>query len=165
MLIKGRARLLGDNISGDHIISKEFIRQGLSIPELKPYLFYSSRPELGVMLGPEDILVAGENFGCGSSREYVLLLLLEAGIRCVVAKSFARGFYRACINQGLLPIACCLEIKECEPVQVDTAAGLVRTSDGAEYAFPPFPELISSIISEGGLINYYKRHGSLSQEQ
>lgn len=161
MLIQGRALLLGDNISGDHIISKEFIRQGLSIPQLKPYLFHAARPELGAMLGPGDILVAGENFGCGSSREYVMLLLLEAGVRCIVAKSFARGFYRACVNQGLLPIACNPEAKEGNLIEVDTEAGVLRTADGSAHTFPPFPALIASIIDEGGLIHYYRRHGTL----
>ena len=162
MLIEGKARLLGDNISGDHIISKEFIRQGLSIPELKPYLFNSCRPDLGPTLNADDILVAGENFGCGSSREYVMLLLVEAGIKCVLAKSFARGFYRACVNQGLLPIVCNLEVNEGELVQVDTEKGTILLENGEQCAFPPFPKLITDIIGEGGLINYFKRHGELA---
>lgn len=162
MLLEGHARLLGDNISGDHIISKEFIRQGLSMPELKPYLFHNCRPDLGALLGPEDILVAGENFGCGSSREYVMLLMLEAGIRCVVAKSFSRSFYRACINQGLLPIVCNIQAEEGGLVQVDTVKGTVRVEGGKEHTFLPFPEMMMNIISEGGLINYYKKHGKLA---
>ena len=91
-----------------------------------------------------------------------MLLLLEAGIRCVVAKSFSRSFYRACINKGLLPISCNIRVEEGGLVQVDTGMGTVRVEGGAEYTFPPFPEMMMNIISEGGLINYFKKYGKLA---
>lgn len=160
-MIEGYARILGDNISGDHIISKEYIRAGLEISEMVKYLFYSCRPELGALLKPDQIIVAGNNFGCGSSREYIMLLLKEAGIQCIIAKSFARGFFRSCINQGIIPIECDIHVKEGEQISVDCKKGEIWVNKTDQYSFHELPELMRDIVSEGGLINYYVERGKL----
>ncbi len=160
-MLEGRARILGDNISGDHIISKEYIRLGLPVPQMVPYLFKVCRPDLGETLTPGDMIVAGENFGCGSSREYVMLLLREAGIRCIVARSFARGFYRSCINQGLLPIACTIQAQENDLLSIDLDAGTIAVNGKNSGCFDKFPPLILQIMADGGLINYYLKREKL----
>jgi len=108
-----------------------------------------------------DIIVAAENFGCGSSREHAPIALKEAGIACVVAKSFARIFYRNAINIGL-PIFEAPEavdgISEGDKIAVDAAKGIVTNlTTGREYRAMPFPEFMQEIIASGGLINYVKK--------
>jgi 3-isopropylmalate dehydratase small subunit len=159
-MIMGRARLLGDNISGDHIIRSEHLNAGKPLVELLPYLFESCRQDLASTLRTGDILVAGHNFGCGSSREHGISLLKEIGISCVVAKSFARSAYRNCINLGLLPIICEVTAHEFDCVVIDALSGTLKVNKKT-YAFPQYPEMIVNIIREGGLINYYIHHGHL----
>lgn len=158
-MIEGRARILGDNISGDYIISKEYIRAGYPLNEMVKYLFQVPRPDLGPTLQPGDIIVGGWNFGCGSSREYVMLLLKEAKISCVVAKSFARAFYRASINQGILPIECDLDAAEGDILTVDTDNGTILVNGTKKSSYQQLPLLMNNIVMEGGLIPYYLHHG------
>lgn len=160
-MTEGRARILGDNISGDYIISKEYIRAGYPVSEMVKFLFQVPRPDLGPTLQPGDIIVGGWNFGCGSSREYVMLLLKEAGIHCIIAKSFARGFFRSCINQGILPIECDIEAKEGDWITISQEKGILLVNGAREYHYPKLPLLMSEIISEGGLIPYYVNHNGL----
>lgn len=157
-MLKGRARILGDNISGDYIISKEYIRAGYPLNEMVKFLFQAPRPDLGPILQPGDIIVGGRNFGCGSSREFVMLLLKEAEINCVIAKSFARGFFRSCINQGIMPVECDINAAENDEISVDTERGMVRVNGGKEYEFRKLPALMNSIVLEGELIPYYVNH-------
>lgn len=158
-MLEGRARVLGDNISGDYIISKEYIRAGYPLNEMVKYLFQVPRPDLGPTLKPGDMIVGGWNFGCGSSREYVMLLLKEAKINCVIAKSFARAFYRSSINQGILPIECDLEVEEGDLLTVDTEQGIILVNGTKKYSYRKLPLLMNNIVMEGGLIPYYLQHG------
>lgn len=158
-MLEGRARVLGDNISGDYIISKEYIRAGYPLNEMVKYLFQVPRPDLGPTLKPGDMIVGGWNFGCGSSREYVMLLLKEAQINCVIAKSFARAFYRSSINQGILPIECDLEAEEGDLLTVDTEQGIILVNETKKYSYRKLPLLMNNIVMEGGLIPYYLHHG------
>lgn len=158
-MLEGRARVLGDNISGDYIISKEYIRAGYPLHEMVKYLFQVPRPDLGPTLKPGDMIVGGWNFGCGSSREYVMLLLKEAKINCVIAKSFARAFYRSSINQGILPIECNLEVEEGDLLTVDTEQGIILVNGTKKYSYRKLPLLMNNIVMEGGLIPYYLQHG------
>lgn len=160
-MFKGRARILGDNISGDYIISKEYIRAGYPLEEMVKYLFQVPRPDLGPTLMPGDIIVGGWNFGCGSSREFVMLLLKEAKIECVVAKSFARGFFRACINQGIMPVECDINAAEYDELAIDVEAGTIAVNGQKKYEFRQLPVLMNDIILEGGLIPYYVKHQGL----
>ena len=99
-----------------------------------------------------DILVAGRNFGCGSSREHAPLSLIEAGFSCIIAPSFARIFYRNSMNIGLLLVECDVDVEEGSTVTVDPDHGLI-VAGGKEYRFPEYPPFITSLIKEGGLMN------------
>lgn len=158
--IKGRARLLGDHVSGDHIISSTYLSGGYSMEELLPHAFEACRSDLGPSLKPGDIIVAGENFGCGSSREHGILLMKTAGISCVIAKSFARSAYRACINLGLLPIEGCCKTRELQEIKIDTEQGYVKAGEEM-ITITAYPQKIMDIIREGGLLDYYRNHGGL----
>jgi 3-isopropylmalate/(R)-2-methylmalate dehydratase small subunit len=109
----------------------------------------------------DDFIVAGENFGCGSSREHAPISIKAAGVSAVIAKSFARIFYRNAINIGLpileSPIAAD-EIKENDEIEVDLAQGIINDlTSGKSYKAQPFPEFMQKIIDAGGLINYLKK--------
>ena len=109
---------------------------------------------------PGDIMVAGDNFGCGSSREHAPIAIKESGISCVIAKSFARIFYRNAINIGLPILECpdaASSIEDGDIVSVDFETGVIKDiTKGIEFKSQPFPEFIKKIIECGGLINYVK---------
>jgi 3-isopropylmalate/(R)-2-methylmalate dehydratase small subunit len=111
-------------------------------------------------LRSSQVIVAGANFGCGSAREQAASCLVGAGIRAVVARSFARVFFRNCINTGLVAVECpgaALAAEDGEPVWVDYAAGIVEV--GAEvHRFPPYPESLRRVLESGGLIPYLAEH-------
>ena len=158
-MIEGRAQLLGDNVSGDQIIGGQYLGGGAPPEELAGNLFESCRPDLAQSLQPEDILVAGENFGCGSSREQILLVMKAAGIRCVVARSFSRNFYRGGVNLDILPIVCAPRVEEYDRLTVDVEAGIISVEGRGDYPFPAFPVQLAGLVRAGGLIPYYKAHG------
>ncbi len=117
-------------------------------------------PTFPSMVEAGDIIVADKNFGCGSSREHAPIAIKAAGVSCVVAKSFARIFYRNSINIGL-PILECPQgidaINEGDEIEVDLVKGLVKNlRTGEEYEATPFPEFMQNIMAKGGLINYVK---------
>ena len=127
-VFESRIWCLGDNIDTDVIIMTKYV--GLPhLEEMVPHLFEPLRPELAAQLRPGDTIVAGENFGCGSSREMAASVLKTAGIRCVIAKSFAKIFFRNAINNGLLLI-------ECSSIQETCAEGDVIK---VEIGRPWFP--------------------------
>jgi len=153
-VIKGKAYVLGDNIDTDQIIPARFLktttREGLGA-----HLFAGWRPcilDEPAARGAR-ILVAGRNFGCGSSREHAPRALLQMGIACVVAESFARIFYRNCINTGLLPVECRIEADDGDLLSVDLAKGtIVNHTKGKEWGFTPFPSFIQELMDKGGLM-------------
>ena len=127
---------------------------------MKQYGFSPLRPELAAQIKPGDIIVAGKNFGCGSSREQAPEIIKALGIQCVIAKSFARIFYRNAINVGL-PILECKEasqkIENGDKVEIDFDTGkITNVTKGETYQAEPFPEFIQNIINKGGLINSIK---------
>ena len=157
----GKAIVLGDGVSGDQIIAGSRLAGGKSEAEAVPYLFESCRSDFGDLFAPGDILAAGENFGCGSSREQIILVMKAAGIRSVIAKSFSRQFYRGGINMGILPVVCQAEIHDGDRVTVDLENHCIRINDLDPVEFAPFPEQVLGYISEGGLLNYYRKHHTL----
>ena len=156
--ITGKVWNFGANIDTDVIIAARYLNS--SDPQhLAKYVMEDADPEFPNKLGKGDIIVAGENFGCGSSREHAPIALKAAGVAAVVAPSFARIFYRNAFNMGLpifeLPES--LEIKEGEEISIDFDAGtIVNNTTNKSYKFTPIPPFMQELIASGGLINYAK---------
>lgn len=160
-MITGRAWVLGDNIDTDIIIPARYLNTSKK-EELKNYCFVDLLPDFVREVKKGDILVAGTNFGCGSSREHAPIALKEAGIALVIAKSFARIFYRNALNIGL-PL---LEVNDenlnhlntGDEIQVDLGKGLITLpSKGISIQVRPLSGLEKELITEGGLLNYTKK--------
>ena len=152
--IQGKAWVFGDNVDTDQIIPAERL-VAANLDHLNDYIFEKVRPGFAGQVAKGDILVAGRNFGCGSSREHAPLSLIEAGVSCIIAESFARIFYRNSMNIGLLLIECKVDAKEGDIVTVDPDNGKVL-ADGKEYTFPEYPPFISELVKAGGLVNLAK---------
>lgn len=156
--IKGKVWNFGANIDTDVIIAARYLNS--SDPEhLAKYVMEDADPDFPKKLNRGDIIVAGENFGCGSSREHAPIALKAAGVAAVVAPSFARIFYRNAFNMGLpifeLPES--LEIKEGEEISINLDAGeITNLSTNKTYKFIPIPPFMQELIGSGGLINYAK---------
>ena len=164
MRVKGRAWVLGDNVSTDHIISGKYKFKAISSLEaMLPHLLEEVIPGFSERVRPGDVIVAGKNFGMGSSREHAPRLLKMAGVGAVVARSFARIFYRNAINIGL-PVVEAEEIpsitEDGDVIVVDLAEGVVANlSKGVRERFRPFPEEVMEILRAGGIIEYIREHG------
>ncbi len=147
----GKVWLLGDDIDTDIIIPTEYLALK-TVKDMAPYGFSPLRPELAAQIKPGDIIVAGKNFGCGSSREHAPLVLKLNGVSCIVAESFARIFYRNSINTGLPIVEFDGEIEEGDQLEVDFEQGVLwNLTRGTEGVFPPFPAFLQKIIHAGGL--------------
>jgi 3-isopropylmalate/(R)-2-methylmalate dehydratase small subunit len=161
MRLKGRAWKFGDDISTDHITSGRYYHLRSNMPELAKHIMEDADPEFMKKFRPGDFIVAGKNFGMGSSREHATLALKIAGVGAVIAKSFARIFYRNAINVGLpLLIAPTDGIRDGEEIEVDLSGGIVYTERG-EIRAKSLPEIMIRILNEGGLVNYIKKHGDI----
>lgn len=154
---KGRCFVFGDNVNTDEIIPARYL--STSDPkELASYCMEDIREGFGRRDDLQGaIMVAGENFGCGSSREHAPISIKESGISCVIAKSFARIFLRNSFNIGL-PI---IELPEAgsfgegDEAEIDFDRGVVRNlSSGKEYRFNPYPEFLKKVIDRGGWLSY-----------
>lgn len=150
------AYVFGDNIDTDLIIAARYLNTS-NPEELAKHAMEDADPEFVKKIKNGDIIVAGENFGCGSSREHAPVALKAAGISCVIAKSFARIFYRNAFNTGLA----ILEVPESEKISqgdnldVDMANGTVKNiSKNEEYKFTPIPPFMMELVDAGGLMNY-----------
>jgi len=156
MVIQGRAWKLGDNIDTDLIIPGKYLHIS-NIQELAEHTFEGIWPGFCRQVIPGDIIVAGRNFGCGSSRESAVGVLKELGIGGVVAVSFARIFFRNAINIGLpvLEVPSVTAIAEGDEISVDLRRGMVTDLKNREIIVgSPLPEFILEIIACGGLVNY-----------
>lgn len=157
--LKGKVWKLGDDVDTDLIIAARYLNS--SEPEhLAAHCLEVLIPELTQKVQQGDILVAGKNFGCGSSREHAPIAIKGAGVSCVIAKSFARIFYRNCINIGL-PILECSEavdaVQDGDSLQVDLERGkIINLRSQEEFQAMPFPPFMQEIMDKGGLINYVK---------
>lgn len=159
--MKGRAWKFGDNISTDHIIPGRYYHLRSNMTELAKHVMEDADPDFIKKFSPGDFIVGGRNFGCGSSREHAPLALKVAGVSAVIAKSFARIFYRNAINVGLpLLIADTEEIENGEEIEVDLGQGIIKTKKGI-VSTRPLPKFMISILKDGGLVNYIKKHGDL----
>ena len=160
MKFEGSAHRYGRDIDTDVIIPARHLTT--TVPaELAKHCLEDLDPEFVTKVQPGDILVAEENFGCGSSREHAPIAIKAAGVDVVIAKSFARIFYRNSINTGLAIMECpeaVDAIKQGDVVDVDADAGVIaNTTTGETFKAQPFPPFIREIIEEGGLINRTKK--------
>jgi 3-isopropylmalate dehydratase, small subunit len=155
MTVKGKVWRFGDHVDTDQIIPAERLVSE-NLDHMGDYIFEKVRPDMAPAVKKGDIIVAGKNFGSGSSREHAPRSLLQAGISCVVAESFARIFFRNSINVGLLLIECKTDIKENEVAEIEPENGIIKCN-GREYGFPQHPEFITSLIKAGGLMAKIKK--------
>ena len=149
----------GDDINTDMLFPGKHTYTCSTAEEIKPHLLEDLDPEFAGNVSEDDILLAGKNFGCGSSREQPALGLKAVGVQAIVAKSFARIFYRAAINQGLLLVECPEAVDAYQPgdeVQLDAEAGRIKVGQ-SEYGFPGLPREILAIRDAGGLLPYTRR--------
>ena len=162
MKIVGRCWVFGDNIDTDVILPTQY----LLLPDVKSmskYAFEPLRPNFSREVKKGDIIVAGKNFGCGSSREQAPAVLKELGVAAIVAKSFARIFYRNAINVGLPVLIVDTDpIESGDELEVDLGSGIVRDlTKGIELKAKPLPDFMLKILKAGGLVEYVKIYGDL----
>lgn len=167
MELKGRARRLGDRINTDYIISSSRKKETLDPHELKRWLLESVDSGFAASVKRRDILVADEAFGCGSAMEVAVTVVLAAGIKAVVAKSFSRTYYRNAINNGLVPVECDTSgIAEGDKLEIRVGAEGVNVTNkttGTEIDACPLPPFVSGILEAGGLVPYLKAHGGFAE--
>ena len=158
---RARVWLLGDDIDTDIIIPTEYLALK-SIEDMKPYAFSPLRPELAGQIRPGDVIVAGKNFGCGSSREQAPEVIKALGIRAVIAKSYARIFFRNSINNGLLLIENPdLSDEVAEGQEVEITVGEKIEAGGKSYPIAALPENLLEILEAGGLVSAMRRRNGL----
>lgn len=162
MIVKGKVFLYGNDVDTDVIIPARYLNT-TSESELASHCMEDIDKDFVKNVQQGDIIVAGDNFGCGSSREHAPLAIKASGVSIVIANSFARIFYRNSINIGL-PILECPEavknIKAGDRVSVDLSQGIITNlTTGSSFKAQPFPEFIQQIIADGGLLNNLARRG------
>lgn len=155
--IRGKVWRFSANVDTDQIIPAEYLVTGDPV-ELAKHSFEKARPEFAKAVKAGDIIVADENFGCGSSREHAPRALMGNGIACVIAKSFARIFFRNSINIGLPLIECSITAKDGDELEVDFSSGKIKNVTTDETSeFKPLPDFLINMLESGGLVEYTKR--------
>ncbi|MCS7060992.1 MAG: 3-isopropylmalate dehydratase small subunit [Anaerolineae bacterium] len=158
-IISGRAWVYGDDVNTDVIFPGKYTYTITDVREFAKHALEDLDPDFARQVQPDDIIVGGKNFGCGSSREQAAVCLKMSGVRVIIAKSFARIFFRNCVNNGVLPIVCPLAveaIQKGDPVRVDLDAHTISTPRGT-FTFPPLSSSVMEIIAAGGLIPMLRR--------
>lgn len=164
MTMRGRAWKFGDSISTDHIAPGRYFHLRTNLPELARHVLEDANEDFASGMQPGDLVVAGKNFGLGSSREHAPRIIKLAGVSAVLAQSFARIFFRNSINVGL-PV---LEIdtsaiEQGDELEVDLAAGEVRNvTQDMVLRFEPLPPVMVRILEDGGLVEHFKKHGDFN---
>lgn len=163
MKLKGKAWKFGDDISTDHITPGRYYHLRSNMPELAKHVMEDADPEFPAKMKKGDFVVGGKNFGMGSSREHAPLSLKIAGVSAVLAKSFARIFYRNSINIGLpLLIVDTGKINAEDELEIDLSTGVVKDlTNGAELKAQPMPEAMIKVLQSGGIVNLIKEQGDL----
>jgi 3-isopropylmalate/(R)-2-methylmalate dehydratase small subunit len=160
--LEGRARRLGNDINTDYIISSTRKRDSLDPEVLKRYLLETVDPDFARSVRPDDLIVAGTNFGCGSAMEVAVTVVVGAGIKAVIAGSFSRTYYRNAINNGLIPIECDTRgTEEGDRIRVTMTQAKVTVRNLTKnkiFSGQPFPKIILDILTAGGLVPYFLRH-------
>jgi 3-isopropylmalate/(R)-2-methylmalate dehydratase small subunit len=161
--ITGRVWKYGDDVNTDVIFPGKYTYSISDRKEMAAHALEDLDPEFVKKVQPGDIIVAGKNWGCGSSREQAVICLKEAGVGAIVARSFARIYFRNCINEGL-PIVTCDAVDSVETgdeICIDFSTGVVSTPAG-EYEFPPLAPSVMEILDAGGLVPYVRRRLGLA---
>jgi 3-isopropylmalate/(R)-2-methylmalate dehydratase small subunit len=161
MQFTGTAHVFAHDVNTDEIIPARYLNTS-DPKELAGYCMEDARPGFSKTIAQGDLIIAGGNFGCGSSREHAPVAIKAAGISCVVAESFARIFFRNAINIGLPIVECpgiAAKVKEGDRLTVDLTAGVVILPSGERLSVPPFPPFMEGIVREGGWMPYLlKQH-------
>ena len=160
----GRAWKLGDNISTDEITPGRYMSLRSNLPELAKHTLEDARKEFPSSVKPGDFVVAGKNFGMGSSREHAPLVFKMCGVAAVLAQSFARIFYRNAINIGLPAIICdTTKIDEGDKLELHLSENVLENlTKGTTIRFPAMSKTMETILTEGGLIAYVEKYGDLA---
>lgn len=153
--ISGRVWKFKDNIDTDVIIPGKYLRT-TDMSVFASHVMEGIDPEFPKKVKKGDIIVAGKNFGCGSSREQAPLALKHAGVACIVAESFARIFFRNAINVGLPIIEVAPECHEGDIIEIDLEKGIVKTGDRS-YTCTKLPDFLREILADGGLVEHHKK--------
>ncbi len=157
---KGHAWKYGNDVNTDVIFPGKYTYAVMEPKEMATHALEDLDPDFAKNVRPDDVIVAGKNFGCGSSREQAATCLKYAGVQAVIAESFARIFYRNAINQGL-PVIQSVEaarsIQQGQDVAIDFEKGVISVGDKEVFSFPSFPDFVLGILKAGGLIPYTRK--------
>ena len=159
-MLRGKAFKFGDSISTDHIVPGRLLHLRSSLPELAKHVFEDTDPTFAERVASGDFIVAGKNFGLGSSREHAPLVIKMSGVGAVLAKSVARIFFRNAINVGLPVLICDTDmIDDGDKLEVNLKTGEISDlTNKAQLSFSRMPEVMLRILDEGGLIPYIKKY-------
>lgn len=160
-MLKGKAWKFPDNISTDHIAPGRLFHLRSNLPEFAKHVLEDADPEFASKVQKGDFVVAGSNFGLGSSREHAPQIIKLSGVSAVIAKSFARIFYRNAINIGLLLLECDTDgIDAQDELEVDVRLGVIKNlTKNTQIKFKPLPEVMIKLQQDGGLIEHIKKYG------
>ena len=161
MIKKGKAWKFGDDISTDHIAPGRLFHLRTNLPELAKHVLEDADPEFAVKMSVGDFVVGGNNFGLGSSREHAPQVIKIAGVNAVLAKSFARIFFRNAINIGLLAVTCDTDrINQGDELELDLSEGIIKNkTQGTEIEMTPLPDVMIKILNDGGLAKHVEKYG------
>ncbi|HWQ76554.1 MAG TPA: 3-isopropylmalate dehydratase small subunit [Syntrophomonas sp.] len=164
MNLHGKVHKFGNDVNTDYIISGRHKFKTLDMKELAKHVMEDLDPDFYGKIQTGDFIVAGSNFGCGSSREQAPLAIINADISAVIAKSFARIFYRNCINTGLPLIECDTDhIEPGDELEIDLSAGVLHNlTRGEDIAITPLPPVMLKILNDGGLVEHFKKYGGFN---
>ncbi|NHM28300.1 3-isopropylmalate dehydratase small subunit [Desulfofundulus sp. TPOSR] len=164
MLLQGKAHKFGDDVNTDYIISGKYKFKTLDMRELAKHVMEDLDPDFYQKINAGDFIVAGRNFGCGSSREQAPLAIKYAGISAVLAKSFARIFFRNAINTGLPVVECDTDrIEPGDELVVDLSTGVITNkTKGLTIAAKPLPPVMIKILNDGGLVAHFRKYGGFN---
>jgi 3-isopropylmalate/(R)-2-methylmalate dehydratase small subunit len=165
MTLKAKALKFGDDVNTDYIISGKYKFKSTDMEAMAVHAMEELDPEYFAKVKPEGgFLVAGRNFGMGSSREQAPLVLIHSNTKAVLAKSFARIFYRNAINTGLPVVECDTDlIDDGDVLELDLTAGVLRdVTKGIDIPFPPLPPVMAQLLADGGLVEHFKKHGGFA---
>ena len=162
-MLRGRAFKFGDNISTDDIAPGRWFHLRSNLPELAKHVLEDVNPSFVAQVKPGDFIVAGNNFGLGSSREHAAVIIKMAGVSAVLAKSAARIFFRNAINVGLPVLICDTDkIEHGDELEIDLKAGIAKDiTNGAQLSLGRFSGVMLKILDEGGLVPYIKKYGDI----